>query len=110
MSRTLETIALAVILGFSTTPEALAAKPAQPEVLSIRGNHNIDDFPEAKRVVRRVFDGHELTLYCGCKYYGKELNLNSCGIIAPGASKRLKRLEWEHMVPAAKFGQALAAW
>ena len=84
---------------------------APPEVLSIRGNRKLEDFAGAKRVARQVFQGSERTLYCGCRYYGKELNLNSCGIHAPGKkSKRLRKLEWEHVVPAAKFGQALESW
>jgi deoxyribonuclease-1 len=88
----------------------LASRSAAPEVLSIRGNHNISDFNHAKKALKKIFNGHEETLYCGCRYYGKELNLNSCGIYVPDAPKRLKRLEWEHMVPAAKFGEAIKAW
>lgn len=88
--------------------DAGLATPA--EVLSIRGNHDIEDFSQAKRVLKKVFSGHEETLYCGCRYYGKELNLNSCGVYVPEAPKRLKRLEWEHIVPAAKFGEAIKAW
>jgi deoxyribonuclease-1 len=99
---------LALVAFFAV--QASVAFSAPPEVLSIRGNHNIEDFNRAKKALHKIFDGYEETLYCGCRYYGKELNLNSCGISIPDAPKRLKRLEWEHMVPAAKFGEAIKAW
>ena len=80
------------------------------DVMSLKGNRNISDFAEAKRVLKKIYSGHETTLYCGCKYYGKELNLNSCGVYLPDAPKRLKLLEWEHVVPAERFGRVVSAW
>jgi deoxyribonuclease-1 len=80
------------------------------DMMSMKGNRNVADFPEAKRLLPKVYDGHQTTLYCGCKYYGKELNLNSCGVYLPNAPKRLHMLEWEHVVPAARLGKVVRAW
>lgn len=80
------------------------------EVLSIKGNKHIENFSEAKKSLRTVFKGYETTLYCGCKYYGKELNLNSCGVYSSSSSARLKRLEWEHVMPAERFGRIISSW
>ena len=80
------------------------------ELMSIKGNKYVSDFSQAKRHLHKIYSGHETTLYCGCRYYGKELNLNSCGVFVPNANKRLKRLEWEHVVPAERLGRVVNSW
>lgn len=80
------------------------------DALSIKGNRNIDNFSEAKRNLHKIHADHQITLYCGCKYYGKEVNMNSCESYSEGQSSRFKKLEWEHVVPADKFGKVIASW
>lgn len=80
------------------------------EVQSAYGNRYISGFPEAKRVLPKIYSGHQTTLYCGCKYYGKEVNMNSCNAYSEGQSSRFKKLEWEHVVPAEKLGRVTASW
>jgi deoxyribonuclease-1 len=80
------------------------------ELLSAKGNRNIESFGEAKRLLHKIQAPHQLTFYCGCKYYGKDVNMNSCQSYSPGQSKRFTKLEWEHVVPAERFGHAIDAW
>jgi deoxyribonuclease-1 len=80
------------------------------EVLSIKGNRYIDSFAEAKRILPKIFKGHQVTLYCGCRYYGKEVNMNSCESYSPGQNARFKKLEWEHVVPASAFKAVVKSW
>jgi len=96
-------IFLSALLLFSQTAFSL-------EALSIKGNRNISNFSEAKKNLHKIHADNQTTLYCGCKYYGKEVNMNSCQSSAPGQSSRFKKLEWEHVVPANKFGEVIASW
>lgn len=80
------------------------------EALSMKGNRHIDNFSEAKKHLHKIHADHQITLYCGCKYYGKEVNMNSCESSSEGQNARFKKLEWEHVVPADKFGEVVAAW
>ena len=74
------------------------------------GNLQIKNFSEAKRILSKIYRGHEETIYCPCKYYGKKINLNSCGYIPKKDHKRAARLEWEHVVPAEAFGHSFIEW
>jgi deoxyribonuclease-1 len=74
------------------------------------GNYAVKNFQVAKKILPKIYQGHEETIYCGCRYYGKEVNLNSCGYIPKRKTDRAKRLEWEHVVPAEAFGQSFAEW
>jgi deoxyribonuclease-1 len=94
---------LPLLIAFSTSSFAL-------EALSIKGNRNISSFSEAKKTLHKIHQDHQITLYCGCKYYGKEVNMNSCNSSTAGQSSRFKKLEWEHVVPADKFGEVVASW
>lgn len=94
---------LFVLFSFSSTAFSI-------EALSIKGNRNIDNFSEAKKNLHKIHADNQTTLYCGCKYYGKEVNMNSCESYSEGQSSRFKKLEWEHVVPADKFGEVVASW
>ena len=68
-------------------------------------NTAIESFNKAKKRMAEVFAGHETTLYCGCAYTGKDIDLASCGYQPKkDDAKRAKRLEWEHVVPTHAFG------
>ncbi len=73
-------------------------------------NTTIQSFGKAKKtLLRQVYTDHKVTFYCGCKYEGKQVS--PCDNYAPKkASKRSKRIEWEHIVPAAHFGQSFKEW
>jgi len=52
------------------------------------------------------------TFYCGCEFDSKKnINNNTCDYSPRKPSnKRSRKLEWEHVVPAAKFGENLKCW
>lgn len=91
--------------GMLLSPQAFSA-----EIMSLSGNKHINNFSEAKRELHRIYSGHQRTLYCGCPYYGKEVNMNSCKSFSPGQGARFKKLEWEHVVPADKLGEVVKSW
>lgn len=70
----------------------------------------IDNFSEAKRVLPLIHASNPVTLYCGCRYSGKYIDLKSCGYVPHKDSNRAQRLEWEHVVPAHAFGQSFVEW
>jgi deoxyribonuclease-1 len=70
----------------------------------------IRNYREASKVIPKIYQGHNTTLYCGCKYSGKTVDLKSCGYLPQKDFKRAQRIEWEHIVPAHAFGQAFIEW
>ena len=83
-----------------------------------RGNETIKSYRDAKLYLSQIYGVTESysdtlsrkTLYCGCKFDGKLVDQYSCGFESRTNSERSKRIEWEHVVPAAKFGQNFSAW
>ena len=74
------------------------------------GNETIRNFREAKKLALEVHLEHPYTIYCGCRYEGKKIDLASCGYRPHKNAKRAQRLEWEHVVPAENFGRSFAEW
>lgn len=74
------------------------------------GNERIRSFRDAKKIAARLRVGRERTLYCRCAYSGKRVDFESCGYVSPRESRRSKRIEWEHVVPAEAFGQSFVEW
>ncbi|HXH74478.1 MAG TPA: endonuclease [Bacteriovoracaceae bacterium] len=68
------------------------------------------DFREAKVHLPQIHSDNLLTLYCGCKYVGKDVDLKSCGYKVHKNARRASRLEWEHVVPAEAFGRSFVEW
>jgi deoxyribonuclease-1 len=60
--------------------------------------------------LRKIHSFHPYTLYCGCRYEGKKVDLQSCGYKIIKNKRRAQRVEWEHVVPAHAFGQAFLEW
>jgi deoxyribonuclease-1 len=75
-----------------------------------KGNTTNDSFNKAKRtLLNEVYKGRGRTFYCSCPFEGKEIL--PCDNYKPKKeSKRSKRVEWEHIVPAAHFGQNFKEW
>jgi len=68
-------------------------------------------FRSAKKLMRRLYEHHPITFYCGCKYEDRVVNLSSCGYVPRNPkSKRAARVEWEHIVPAEAFGRSFPEW
>ena len=67
-------------------------------------------FAQSKKIVQQLFQNHPQTIYCGCTYQGKTVNLDSCGMSEAKEKKRANRIEIEHMYAAEHFGQQFACW
>jgi deoxyribonuclease-1 len=58
-------------------------------------------FYKAKKLLYgEIYEGHNQTFYCGCEYEDKVVDLESCGYEVRKNTKRAKRTEAEHIVPA----------
>ena len=70
-------------------------------------------FETAKRwLYEKVYAGHPLTFYCGCKYDLKtlQIDLASCGVKPRKNAERAGRVEAEHVMPAEEFGNFRQCW
>ncbi len=68
------------------------------------------NFSQAKKIAGEVFAQHPLTIYCGCEFNGKDIDLTSCGMSEAQEKKRAHRVEWEHIVAAEHLGQQFECW
>ncbi len=68
------------------------------------------NFRDAKKVLPRIYQGHEFDFYCGCRYDGKQVDLKSCGYKVRKDANRASRIEWEHVVPAWVIGHQRQCW
>lgn len=74
-------------------------------------------FSTAKRWARdRVYFDHRETFYCGCRFAPSETASGGlvghieCGYETRRNAARAARLEWEHLMPAHRFGGDRACW
>lgn len=98
--------------GVVVAPPGDAGVPPRPT-----GNATIRSFDEAKRLLVRLYveRSPRRDVYCGCPFAlepgrGLRVDLAACGYTSAGDAARAERIEWEHAVPAAKFGRTFAAW
>jgi deoxyribonuclease-1 len=69
------------------------------------------NFTESKKIAAELFEGYPKTFYCGCQYDKEGLvNWDSCGYKPKSHSRRSKWVEWEHIMPAHRFGHKLPCW
>ncbi|MBK1617501.1 hypothetical protein CKO42_03335 [Lamprobacter modestohalophilus] len=74
--------------------------------------HVAGSFSKAKELLYdRVYRGHRVTAYCGCTYNRKRsVDLASCGLDGYADNARARRVEAEHVFPAAQFGNFRRCW
>ena len=85
------------------------SKPKKEEI--VQGNQKNKSFRKAKRLLKKIYSKHRITLYCSCRYNkDKSIDRKSCGYIPRRESRRSRRIEWEHVVPAENFGRSFVAW
>jgi deoxyribonuclease I len=107
---------MAPVQGALPTPPLITARSAQVADTSpidqrlFRGNRAISNFSQAKKLAVKIHQGHQTTLYCGCPYEGKTVDIRACGYKPKHDVGRATRLEWEHVVPAEAFGQSFKEW
>lgn len=73
-------------------------------------NTQILKFDQAKKLLTKIHEDNPETLYCGCKYTGKLIDIKSCGYTPVRMAGRATKIEWEHVVPAEAFGQSFKEW
>ncbi len=72
-------------------------------------NKSIPNFGEAKSVLRNIYGNKNKTFYCNCAYQKKSIK-SGCNLNSKKRRKRDSRLEWEHVVPASRFGKTFVEW
>lgn len=85
---------------------------------NISQNTRIKDYRLAKRILKKIHAKNQREIYCGCAYeYTKGNNSIpipvldlSCGLAIRSNKQRGYRMEWEHVVPAHRFGRELSCW
>ena len=70
----------------------------------------INNFSNSKKNLFKIHENNPHTFYCGCSYKNKTPNLSSCGYKIFKNNKRAKRIEFEHIVPASRFGKKFETW
>lgn len=69
-------------------------------------------FSAAKRIaLTKIYYDHLTTFYCSCAFTSeKAVDPTACGYKPRRPGVRSWRIEWEHIVPAARFGQTRSCW
>lgn len=82
-----------------------------PAYAADNGNTWNDSFNKAKKTLEReIYKDHRITFYCGCPF-DEYKDVQPCQNYVPvKGGKRSERVEWEHIVPAAHFGQSFKEW
>jgi len=71
----------------------------------------IDSFSKAKRLLLKLYSDHQSTFYCQCEFDGrKNVSSEACGYAVRKNQRRGRRIEWEHVVPAHRFGGHRTCW
>ncbi|GBC64129.1 endonuclease I [Desulfonema ishimotonii] len=71
-----------------------------------KGNVQYESFTKVKDLLlKKVYSDHRYTFYCGCKF-----DKNKKVACKTGKGKRATAIEWEHIVPASRFGQTFSSW
>lgn len=86
---------------------ALLLLAAAPAAFSMpQSHHRVDSFEQAKRLLMSevyAYSHTRYTIYCGCTFdSSKNIDLASCGLpnSLPKYNERLRRVEFEHAMPA----------
>ena len=99
-------------------PYILTANPFSSKIN--RGNTKIHSFRKAKTLLLLLYKKkpNRVTFYCGCSWSeDKKVSHISCGYKprrtrtrSGKLNERAYRIEWEHVVPAHKFGKNFKEW
>jgi deoxyribonuclease-1 len=76
-----------------------------------KGNTTIQSFKKAKKILlNQIYNDHRITFYCGCPFTDDKKIIPSDRYKPKKPTKRSKRIEWEHIVPASDFGRSFKEW
>lgn len=85
--------------------------PAEICAEPIRGNTRLESLAVSRRLLlRQVYADHRQTLYCGASFSADRVVTPPPGFRSRAHLDRARRLEWEHVVPASRFGRTFPAW
>lgn len=86
-------------------------EPARRKSVRNAGNQRLTSFNKAKRALATIYASRRQTFYCACRFnQQKRIIRSDCSYRPRKNSKRAKRVEWEHIVPASAFGQSFRVW
>ena len=98
----------AIMAFISSSPN-----PPQPNNIEVKPSTS-KSFNRSKKDLLDIYlnAGSDKTLYCSCRFNSKKnIDYSRCDYKPRKASnKRSQRLEWEHVMPAFKFGKVLHCW
>jgi len=99
-----------VLLFLSFSSPVLAEKQNTPDNPT-EFDYYLDSFSKSKRLLLELYSDNPNTFYCGCQFdQAKNIDASQCGYHFRKSNKRGQRLEWEHVVPAHRFGSARQCW
>ncbi|AUI68287.1 endonuclease [Beggiatoa leptomitoformis] len=105
MPRILLVISLCLMIFDVHAKEVINKLPLPP--------HPAGSFSQAKKNLYKIYkqDSERKTFYCGCNFDSKnQIDLKSCGYAFRKNEARAKRVEAEHVFPAAQFGNFRVCW
>ena len=100
----LRTLAFLLVITF---PIACAAQQKPTADIS---------FTTAKKRAAEIYADRPITFYCGCMYKpnttgpGGKVDATTCGYQVRQNLARGERIEWEHIIPASRFGSQRTCW
>jgi len=81
-----------------------------PHFSGAAGNEKVKNFRQAIKIAAKLHAENPYTIYCGCRYQGKVIDIASCGYQPRRNKKTSTQLNWEHVVPAENFGRSFVEW
>jgi deoxyribonuclease-1 len=85
----------------------LDQKPTSEDTV---GNLTIPNFRAAKKLLRKRQPEMPRTFYCECGFQGQSVQAQNCPLLPRKQQKRSLRVEYEHIVPASRFGKNFRSW
>jgi deoxyribonuclease I len=100
-----------LFIGFAVFHLCSCGACSHRRPLSQGGNQKFHSFRKAKIALKQIYLDHRKTIYCGCAFDEHlTIDLKSCSYHPAKPTKRAKRVEWEHIVPAKILGKVSHAW
>lgn len=95
---------LCLLAAASLRPLPACAEP-------VMGNTRLESLAVSRRLLlQQVYAEHRRTVYCGAAFSTDRVVTPPPGFRSRSHRDRARRLEWEHVVPAAQFGRTFTAW
>lgn len=92
-------------------PAVLGLYPVPACAETVMGNTRLESLAVSCRLLlQQVYTEHRQTLYCGAAFSADRVLTPPPGFRSRSHRERARRLEWEHVVPAAQFGRTFTAW